>query len=96
MHNPPESSICKIVFDILKPHEPPLIDFTTELASINGVRRVNAVVVEVDADTETVKLTVEGVGIKYDKLEESIKNMGAAIHSVDEVMVENPQTQAKK
>ncbi|HIQ30347.1 MAG TPA: hypothetical protein EYH45_07275 [Candidatus Caldiarchaeum subterraneum] len=85
----PEGSkiaISKIVFDILKPHIPPLVDFVTEIASVSGLEKVDATIVEVDADTDTVKLVVEGNDINLEKLKEVIKKTGAVIHSIDQVV----------
>ncbi|MDJ0270029.1 MAG: DUF211 domain-containing protein [Aigarchaeota archaeon] len=82
--------LAKIVIDILKPHMPPLVDFTKEIANVDGLLRVDATIVEVDTETESVKLTVEGNDINLEKLLEIIKKMGAAIHSIDQVVAERP------
>jgi hypothetical protein len=42
---------------------------------------------EVDQETESVKATIQGENIDYDAVEEVIRNFGAAIHSIDEVVV---------
>jgi len=49
---------------------------------------VNGLVVEVDAETDSIRLTVEGKDIDFDELQSVVKRLGAAIHSVDEVLVE--------
>jgi hypothetical protein len=49
---------------------------------------VDVSIVEVDANTETVKLVVEGHGIRLEDVEAVVKRIGAAIHSVDQVVVE--------
>lgn len=36
---------------------------------------------------KSVKATIQGENIDYDGVEEVIKNFGAAIHSIDEVVV---------
>ncbi len=82
--------LAKIVLDILKPHTPPLVDFAKEIANVDGLLRVDATIVEVDTETESVKLTVEGNDINLEKLLETIKRMGAAIHSIDQVVAERP------
>lgn len=85
---PDKPSLSKIVLDVLKPHVPSLVEFSSEVSKVNGVRRVNAVLVEVDAETDSIKLTVEGEGINYEELETAVKRLGAAIHSIDEVVVD--------
>ena len=79
-------AVCRVVFDILKPHTPPLVDFVTEIASAGGLSKVDATIVEVDAETDTVKLVVEGDDINLEKLKEIIKKTGAVIHSIDQVV----------
>jgi len=81
-------ALSRLVLDILKPHIPDLIDFCRELSSIRGVKKVSGVVMEVDVETDTVKITVEGKDIDFKEIEERVKTMGAAIHSVDEVVFE--------
>ena len=81
-------SLSKLVLDVLKPHVPDLIDFCRVLSAVDGVSRVSAVVVEVDVETDTVKITIEGRDIDFEKVKERVKEMGAAIHSVDEVVFE--------
>lgn len=86
---PDKPSLSKIVLDILKPHVPSLVEFSNEVSKVSGVKRVNAVLVEVDAETDSIKLTVEGKNIDYGKLEAVVKRLGAAIHSIDEVVVDS-------
>jgi len=86
---PGKPSLSRVVLDILKPHIPNLVEFSREVSKVDGVERVNAVLVEVDAETDSIKLTVEGKKIRFDRLESKIKELGAAIHSVDEVVVES-------
>jgi hypothetical protein len=52
---------------------------------LEGVSGVNITIIEVDQDTETVKITVEGNAIVFEDVENSITEAGAVIHSVDSV-----------
>jgi hypothetical protein len=78
----------RLVLDVLKPHHPNALDFSTTLAGLAEDYRVKLTVVEVDKETETVILVIEGIDIQYDAIFEVIKEMGATIHSIDEVEVE--------
>jgi len=78
----------RLVLDVLKPHHPNALDFSTTLASLDDDCWVKLTVVEVDKETETVILVIEGSDIHYDAIIEAIKEMGATVHSIDEVEVE--------
>ncbi len=76
--------LWRIVLDVLKPHDPPLPKFATKLGSIKGVENVNVTLVEIDKETETVKVTIDGK-LDYSAIRSTIEEWGAVVHSVDEV-----------
>ena len=80
--------MTKMVLDVLKPHQPSIVEMSKLLGELDGVRTVNTVIREVDADTETVVLSVEGKMLNYDAVLDVIEQCGASVHSVDEVSVE--------
>lgn len=80
--------LTKVVLDVLKTHIPSLIEFSNEISKVEGVSKVEAELVEVDAETDSIRLVIEGEGIDYEELEKTIKRLGAAIHSIDQVVVE--------
>jgi len=80
-----EPLISKLVLDVLKPHQPTIIELGRALGRLKGVEQINILLREVDVNTETVKIVIEGRGIDYDRVNEVISHLGAAIHSVDEV-----------
>ncbi|MCD6371786.1 MAG: DUF211 domain-containing protein [Candidatus Aenigmarchaeota archaeon] len=79
-------NIRRIVLDVLKPLEPSLIVYAKHLASIKGVDGVNLVVYEVDRNTETVKITIEGKNLVFEEIKKVIDMLNGAIHSIDEVV----------
>ena len=79
------SDIRRIVLDVLKPHKPSIIDLSQKLTAIKGVDGVNCVLEEVDQETESVTLTLEGPGVDFERLEAALREAGAVIHSIDEV-----------
>ncbi|MEE9173849.1 MAG: DUF211 domain-containing protein [Thermoplasmata archaeon] len=79
------SEIKRIVLDVLKPHQPSLIELSRSLANLSGVLGVNCVLDEVDQETESVKITIEGTNIDYALVEAVIRESGAVVHSVDSV-----------
>ncbi len=85
-------SLKKIVLDVLKPlkgHSIP--EFAEVLASVDGVKRVSVIVNEIDVETVTLTVTVEGSDIDYSELRDHVERLGAVIHSVDQVVVESEE-----
>ncbi|MCD6530234.1 DUF211 domain-containing protein [Candidatus Bathyarchaeota archaeon] len=79
--------VRKLVLDVLKSHEPSLPELATRLNVIEGVQEVNISLVEIDQNTESVKITLEGENIDFDAVSKCLIDNGAVIHSVDEVSV---------
>ncbi len=77
--------IKRIVLDVLKPHSPSIIELAERISDLEGVSGVNVSLDEVDAKTDSVKITIEGPNINYKLVEEAITSCGAEIHSIDGV-----------
>ncbi|RZN60543.1 DUF211 domain-containing protein [Methanonatronarchaeum sp. AMET6-2] len=77
--------IKRIVLDVLKPHEPSLLELASSISSTSGIEGVNLSLYEVDQQTENVKVTIEGSNIDFDEVKRLIEETGAVIHSIDEV-----------
>ncbi len=77
------SDIKRIVLDVLKPHKPSLVDMSLRLSGLKGVEGVSLTLDEVDQETESVKVTIEGPSINFPSVEEALRELGAVIHSVD-------------
>jgi uncharacterized protein len=83
----------RIVLDILKPHHPNALDFAKAIAGPGD--RVMVSVMEVDEKTESVEVIVEGDDIRFDEIAATIANLGASLHSIDQVEVVGDRTEAK-
>jgi len=57
------------------------------LSSIPNIDGVNISLVEIDQNTESVKIAIEGSNINIEKIQKLMKDYGAVIHSIDEVVV---------
>jgi len=77
--------VRRLVVDVLKPHEPPLPDFTGQLADLDSVAGVTASLVELDQEVQNVKFTFEGEALAVDAVEAAIEEQGGSVHSVDQV-----------
>lgn len=82
------STITKLVLDVLKPHQPSIVEFAVALTKVKGVERVDSSVVEMDAETETIKVVVEGKDLEVEAIAEVIRDLGGVVHSVDAVVAE--------
>jgi len=79
--------VKKLILDILKPHQPNALEFASALAEHAGDIQVTLSVVGVDEKTESVVAEIEGDDIDFDRLTAHIKELGASVHSIDEVLV---------
>ncbi|MEW6593154.1 MAG: DUF211 domain-containing protein [Candidatus Hadarchaeota archaeon] len=81
-----DKKIGKLVLDVLKPHDPGLPEFTTRLGALEGVDGVDVVLVEIDRNTDTLRVTLEG-HLDYPNIRSAIEEWGAVVQSVDEVSI---------
>jgi len=80
--------IKKLVLDVLKPHDPEIIEFTKEMCGLTSVNSIESSVEEVDKEVETVQLILFGEDIEYEEVKKKVRELGASIHSVDGVIAE--------
>ena len=83
--------IKAMILDVLKLRSPSLPRFATLLAEIDGVVDVDVSLMEMDEKTESLKLVINGPDIDYEAFKKHIGMQGAAIHSVDQVIVEKDE-----
>jgi hypothetical protein len=74
-----------VVLDVLKPHEPGIIDVSKSVAKLAGISGLNAVVYDVDKDVERIKITIQGKNIPIKKVIGVIEKMGMSVNGIDEV-----------
>jgi len=79
------SNIKRIILDVLKPHSPSILEVADRLGDLEGVSGVNISLEEVDAETDSIKITIEGSNIDYEQVERGVSECGASIHSIDGV-----------
>ena len=83
-------SIKRVVLDVLKPHQPNVLEFSCAIADKHSGCRVRVTVIEVDEKTETTVVSIESDDIPYEAIVDTITNLGASVHSIDEVEVSLP------
>jgi len=81
--------VKRIVLDVLKPHQPNALEFSQAIAKTGNDYRVCLTVLEMDENTETLQIEVEGSAIDFEAIQSTISDMGGSLHSIDEVEVHN-------
>lgn len=77
--------IRRLVLDVLKPHKPSVVELSEVLSHIEGVEGVNIIIYEIDQQVENAKVIIAGNSIDFGDIKKKLEEMGATIHSVDEV-----------
>jgi hypothetical protein len=79
--------IRRVLIEALKARDTSLVDLSQALCSVDGVEECDIVVTDVDAKTETVKLTVRGAHIEYGGILSVLQDNGVSVKGIDEVNV---------
>jgi hypothetical protein len=73
-----------------------LVELSQAICSVNGVEECDIAVTDVDAKTETIKLTIRGPDIGYDELLKIAQEHGVSIKGVDEISVSKSKAVLQK
>jgi len=79
--------IRRILIEALKARDTSLVNLSQAICSVTGVEECDIVVTDVDAKTETVKLTVRGADIEYAGIMSVLQDNGVSVKGIDEVNV---------
>ena len=79
--------IRRVLIEALKARETFLVELSQAICAANGVEECDIVVTDVDAKTETIKLTVRGANIEYSGIVSILQENGVSVKGVDEVNV---------
>ncbi|MCJ7428974.1 MAG: DUF211 domain-containing protein [Candidatus Nanohaloarchaeota archaeon QJJ-5] len=82
-------AIRRLVLDVLKPHEPSLLELTKAVGNEESVSSINASLYEIDEKVENIKVTVQGDDIDFEAVKQVIEENAGSIHSVDEAVCGN-------
>lgn len=89
--NSKRTFIRKLVLDVVKPHEPDIVEVADAISKLDGVKKVEVEVRDYDSNIERLKLIVEGDDLDEDDIMELIKYYGGNVASVDGVTVESEE-----
>ncbi len=81
--------VKRVILDVLKPHQPNALEFSKAIAEVGNDYRVTLTVVEVDENTETLRIEIVGNAIDFEAVQATISNLGGSLHSIDEVEVQS-------
>jgi hypothetical protein len=83
-----------IVLDVLKPHQPSVLELARAIAGLGPDYRVRIEVTAVDEKTESTLIEIEGDDLAFESVSEAITALGASVHSVDRVVVHGEEPSA--
>jgi hypothetical protein len=78
--------IVKIVIDVMSPAQQSIVDLVDSLSKIDGIAQVDVALSELEKNVEDFKVTLEGYSLNYDSIQDAIKEFGAVIRNVDNVI----------
>lgn len=78
--------IVKIVIDVMSPAQQSIVDLVGLLSTIDNVAQVDITLSELEKNVEDFKVTLEGYDLSYDSIGEAIRDFGAVIRNVDNVV----------
>jgi hypothetical protein len=73
------TAVRRLVIDVLKPHDPPLLEFTKQVATIEGVEGVSSSLIERDKEVQNVKLTFEGEALDFEAITEKVEELSGIV-----------------
>ncbi len=79
------TKIKKIVLDVLKPHTPDVIEYSERLSELKHVTGVSIFLDEVDQETESIKVIIEGSQLNFNVIRRVVEDLSGSIHSIDAV-----------
>lgn len=76
-----------LILDVLKAHQPDVVEFASRLSMLGPDYEVGIRVLEMDDKTETVEVLIEAADIDFARVKETIETLGGSLHSIDHVIV---------
>lgn len=78
--------IHRLVLDVDKAvARPSIIEIAAAIDATPGVEATNIQVTEIDIETVGMNITIQGTALNYEEIARAIENVGAVVHSIDEL-----------
>jgi len=87
--------VKRLVLDVVKPHNPSIVDIAEGLSELKNVTKVDIEVKDYDSNIERLKLVIEGEGLDYDEIVKVIRYYGGNVASLDGVTVHSYKREEK-
>lgn len=75
--------ITRVVLDVMSPAQLSMVDLAKKLEKIDGVLQIDINLSELEKNVEDFRVTLDGFGLNYEKIRETIKDFGAVIRNID-------------
>jgi len=83
-------NVRRLLLDVDKAvQRPDILELAEAIGGVAGVEAVNITVTDIDIETVGTDVTIEGDNINISALVAAIEKAGAALHSIDEIVVGN-------
>lgn len=80
-------NIRRLVLDVDKAIARPSVpELAESISDVPGVETVNITVTEIDIETVGFNVTIEGQNLSYAGLVQAIEQVGAVVHSIDQLV----------
>jgi hypothetical protein len=80
-------AVRRILMDALKPRELSIVELAKALGAVDEKGEIEIIVSEVDAKTETLKVTIKGSNIDYKSVSKIMDQYGVSVRGIDEINV---------
>jgi hypothetical protein len=67
----------------MSPAQKSMVDLANKLEKIDGILQIDINLSELEKNVEDFKVTLDGFGLNYEKIRDTIKDFGAVIRNID-------------
>uniref|UniRef100_A0A7J3YTF1 DUF211 domain-containing protein n=1 Tax=Ignisphaera aggregans TaxID=334771 RepID=A0A7J3YTF1_9CREN len=81
-------TLTKLVLDVLKQlKEPTIIELAYRLLELDGIKSVDIEIKEIDVETLSLTITIEGSNIDFEKVRGTLEKLNVVVHDINKIYV---------
>jgi len=81
-------ALTKLVLDVLKQLKgPTIIEVAYRLLELDGIKSVDIEIKEIDVETLSLTITIEGSNIDFEKVRGTLEKLNVVVHSINKIYV---------